>query len=73
MGVLFIFGVIVAFVAYWLGRGVLLNQMNAAREVADDNPELAPDSLINLETGEIIEPGTRKYKRAVQKKAVYFE
>ena len=60
----------VAFVAYWVGRGVKLNRQLKAAKVAAESA-VHPEALVNLETGEVVEPTQRKYARA--KRAVRFE
>ena len=63
------------FVAYWLGRGVSLNRALAAWEVANDAREsgASEDAIVNMRTGEVLEPGTRKYSQAIAKSKVIFE
>ena len=63
------------FVAYWLGRGVNLNRALAAWEVANDAREsgASEDAIVNMRTGEVLEPGTRKYSQAIAKSKVIFE
>jgi len=65
---------IVAIVGYWVGRGVRLNQLNrACAAIADEGESLNPESLVDLRSGEIIEPGTKKYARAAKIARVRFE
>lgn len=64
---------VVGAVLYWLGRGTSLNQHLRAMEVVERTPGINPDALVNLKTGEVIEPGTRKYARAERKSTVRFE
>ncbi len=62
-------------VAYWVGRGNKLNaeQRAAARDAvaAGKGRDVHPDALYNTATGEIIEPGTREYSRAVSEGVVF--
>ena len=54
----------VAFTCYWLGRGVRLNS----------KIKHAPDEvLVDLETGEVLESGTRAYDAAVKSGGVIFK
>lgn len=55
-----------AFVAYWLGRGYSLNRaLEAWAEVnAPGGDEVSPDAIVNLATGEVLDPGTRKHAQA---------
>ena len=54
----------VAFTFYWIGRGVRLN----------NKIKYAPDEvLIDLETGEVLESGTRAYDDAVNSGGVKFQ
>lgn len=57
-------------VAYWVGRGVKLNRQLKVAKVAAESA-VHPEALVNLETGEVVEPTQRKYARA--KRAVRFE
>lgn len=70
---LLFFASVVGAVMYWLGRAKSLNQVlrDAAIVSAMEDPN--PDALVSLKTGEIIEPGSRKYTRAVRKNTVRFE
>lgn len=70
---LLFFASVVGAVMYWLGRGVSLNQHNRAALAVAEAEDLDPDALVSLKTGEIIEPGSRKYTRAVRKNTVRFE
>jgi hypothetical protein len=53
----FVFAAVVAFVAYWLGRGVRLNR------VIRDEPERV---LYDPASGEILEPDTEEWRRAMR-------
>lgn len=53
----------VAFVAYWVGRGVKLNRED--REVAEaarslDVSGLRPNDVVNVATGEVLSPRDRE-------------
>lgn len=54
--------------AYWVGRGVALNRALAGYAATQDLPDDTPeDTLVNLRTGEVIEPGSRRYNKAAKK------
>lgn len=60
----FVFAAVVAVVSYWVGRGVRLNR--AIRQ----EPER---TLVNMDSGEVIEPHTPEWDRAMrQGKVVSF-
>lgn len=65
----------VAFTMYWIGRGYNLDSAlanwRAANEIADDD---VPDgTLVNAKTGEVVEPGSRRYNKVLKKSGVRFE
>ena len=62
------------FVAYWVGRGYNLNDALASWHVVNEAREngASEDALVNIRTGEVLEPGTRAYSRAA-KSSVRFE
>lgn len=69
----FITALLLCLVAYLVGRGDRLTRRNRAALIAQADPEHAPEALIDTTTGEVIDPGTRRYNRAVAKGKVIFE
>lgn len=67
--------VIVGTVLYWLGRGVTLNRVLRGWQVVNEAKErgASDDALVNIRTGEVVEPGSRKYDKAIRKGYVRFE
>lgn len=63
------------FVAYWVGRGYNLNSALESWHVVNEAREngASEDALVDTHTGEVLEPGTRAYNRAVAKSNVRFE
>ena len=63
------------FVAYWVRRGYNLNSALASWQVVNAAREngASEDALVDISTGEVLEPGTRAYNRAVAKSKVRFE
>ncbi len=61
-----------AFVSYWVGRGVRLNRQLAIEE-SIAHLRLDPDTIVNMDTGEIVSSGTRRYERVKSTHSVRFE
>ena len=70
-----IVALIVGSVFYWLGRGVSLNRALRDWRVVNDAKErgASEDAFVNPRTGEIVEPGTKEYDKALKKGYVRFE
>lgn len=62
-----------ALIAYWVGRGTALTALKRAERAVENHPNPDPDAFVNTRTGEVIEPGTREYERALKKSRVRFE
>lgn len=76
MILLIAFGVLCAVVGVLIGKAMRLNaelraQMIGALVAAND-PDHAPMSLIDTRTGEVIDPGTRRYTKALKKSRAVF-
>lgn len=72
----FLLAVPLCVVVYWLGRGVSLNHALKGWQAANEASEngASEEALVNIKTGEVLEPGTRKYSKAIAKgKVVRFE
>ena len=67
------FGVLCAVIGIAVGKGMRLNQLQRASMIAERNPGHDPDALIDMRSGEVIDPGTRKYRKAMRKGYVRFE
>lgn len=64
-------GAPIAATIYWIGRAVSFNQLLRAGEAAKGAE--SEDALVDLRTGEVFEPGTRKHARAVKTGKVVFK
>lgn len=64
---------VIALVTFWLGKAVRYNRELRADQLVRESPELDPDALVDLRTGEILEPGTKKWAKAAKKAYVRFE
>lgn len=77
MVLLLAFAVLCVVVGVLIGKGMRLNAEQRALAmgalVAANDPNHAPEALIDLRTGEVIDPGTRRYTRAIKKSRVIFE
>lgn len=76
MILLIAFGVLCAVVGVLIGKGMRLNAEQRALAmgalVAANDPDHAPEALIDVRTGEVLDPGTRRYTKALKKSRVMF-
>lgn len=65
--------VLLVVVSFMVGRGYRVTALKKAQLVALNDPDHAPDALINTRTGEVIDPGTRKHRRVTKRGKVRFD
>ena len=73
MILLLAFAVLCVVVGILIGKGMRLNRELRAAQIAAVNSDHDPEALIDMRTGEVLDPGTRRYTRAIKKSRVIFE
>lgn len=62
-----------AAVGVLIGRGLRLNAaLRRVRKTAEVR-DVSPDALVDMSTGEVIDPDTRRYRRAASRGRVTFD
>lgn len=63
---------VIGLVCYWLGRARRLNEDIRMGQIVADHPDAPEEALIDVRTGEVLYPGTRRYDKALKKSKVRF-
>ena len=66
-------GAVIGLTCYWLGRARRLNEDIRIAQAVQAHPDAPEECLIDMRTGEILYPGTKRYDKALKKSKVRFD